>query len=322
MKQYITMLSLESGGYRFVEPLNYKFGTLAEIVSNSFQRGQLIDWLWNENEVSLSSEWITMDKERGGIALYDISASMDETYCGNYIDPTKRFVMSVKNFAELMIEWDTLRVSRPDTILLVIDDNDYVSLESDPAIIQEYQDAGYEFDVTKNPATIHEFMFLKKNIQGYLDYLFNNFTSLHYMLAEVLFVLHVKNIDISFQESSTIVIDSYNNTIVYFDIAHDTVYVGAIGSVENHEENQARLHPDNVLKYISSRHSFKMSYQDFITLKKEWDEILQMQTPYFMLYDDEQDNIFCKGFNTTDDMINFVKQSMPDQGKMVGDFNL
>lgn len=308
--------------YTYKGSSDKRFFNIKQILNDDFQPGQLLDWLWNEKKISLTSEWITMDKERGGIALYDISASMDETYCGNYIDPTKRFVMSVKNFAELMIEWDTLRVSRPDTILLVIDDNDYVSLESDPAIIKQYQDAGYEFDVTKNSATIHEFMFLKKNAQGYLDYLFNNFTSLHYMLAEVLFVLHVKNIDLSFQKNSTIVIDSYNNTIVYFDIAHDTVYVGAIGSVENHEENQARLHPDNILKYISSRHSFKMPYQDFVTLKKEWDEILLMQTPYFMIYDNEQDNIFCKGFNTTDDMINFVKQSMPDQGKMVGNFNL
>ncbi len=50
--------------------------------------------------------------------------------------------MSSQNFIEILMEWEKLRISRPDIILIVIHEDEHVSLETDPAIIQAYQDAG------------------------------------------------------------------------------------------------------------------------------------------------------------------------------------
>lgn len=74
---------------------------------------------------------------------------MDETYTGEYLDPAKRFEMSLKNFADILFEWEKLRVSRPDIVLIVIHEDNHVSLEAHPRVIKEYQDAGYVFDFNK-----------------------------------------------------------------------------------------------------------------------------------------------------------------------------
>ena len=57
--------------------------------------------------------------------------------------------MSRKNFAETLYQWEELRVSRPDTILVVIHQDNHVSLETDPTVIKKFQDAGYAFDIDK-----------------------------------------------------------------------------------------------------------------------------------------------------------------------------
>lgn len=149
MKQYVTMLPMESGGYRFVEKMNHKFGVLAQIAGDDFKSGELIEWSMNDNYTAEANEWVYIRKERGVIALYNVSDSMDETYTGEYLDPAKRFEMSVKNFVEILFAWEKLRISTPDIILIVIDEDNHVSLEADPRVIKEYQDAGYAFDVNK-----------------------------------------------------------------------------------------------------------------------------------------------------------------------------
>ncbi|MDP3788561.1 MAG: hypothetical protein Q8Q60_04595 [Candidatus Chromulinivorax sp.] len=149
MKQYVTMLSMESGGYRFVEKMDHKFGVLAQIAGDDFRPDELIEWSMSDSNTAEGNEWVYIRKERGVIALYDVSDSMDETYTGEYLDPAKCFEMSLKNFAEILFEWEKLRVSRPDIILIVIHEDNHVSLEANPRVIKEYQDAGYVFDFNK-----------------------------------------------------------------------------------------------------------------------------------------------------------------------------
>ena len=55
--------------------------------------------------------------------------------------------MSVKNFAEIIFQWEELRFSKLNIILLVIHEDNHVSLETDSVVIQEYQDAGYAFKI-------------------------------------------------------------------------------------------------------------------------------------------------------------------------------
>ena len=135
--------------YTFKGSNDWRFYPVLKVLSKDFNPGQLINWLNDEKKESIGSDWVSIDKEDGVIALYDVSASMDETYTGDYIDPEKRFEMTVENFRDVVEKWEELRVSKPDIILLVIHEDNHVSLETDPKIIQEYQDAGYAFDIDR-----------------------------------------------------------------------------------------------------------------------------------------------------------------------------
>lgn len=153
MKKYVTMLPMTSGGYRFVEKMNNKFEVLAQILSDDFKSGELIEWFMNNNKKSRTNEWISMYKKKESVFLYDISDCLgDDTYTSinAMLDENKRFEMSAQNFIEILLKWEELRVSRPDTILIVIHEDNHVSLETDPCIIKEYQDAGYAFDINKS----------------------------------------------------------------------------------------------------------------------------------------------------------------------------
>lgn len=154
MKEFVTLKLLQIDGYKVLEIVDSRFYSLYEVLEyyfyhNYFKPGELIEWLMSDSNTAEGNEWVYIRKERGVIALYDVSDSMDETYTGEYLDPAKRFEMSVKNFAEILFEWENLRVSRPDIILIVIHEDNHVSLEADLRIIKEYQDAGYAFDCNK-----------------------------------------------------------------------------------------------------------------------------------------------------------------------------
>ena len=150
MKQYVTILRNENSlYYQILETMDYKFATINRLFTPYFNSGQLINWLNNERETAECSDWVYIRKEYDAIALYDVSASMDETYTGDYIDPEKRFEMTVENFRDVVEKWEELRVSKPDIILLVIHEDNHVSLETDPKTIQKYQDAGYAFDIDR-----------------------------------------------------------------------------------------------------------------------------------------------------------------------------
>jgi len=152
MKQFITLKPMKTSGYKVLEPVNSKFYALYETLEFHFyqKKSNLIDWLYDEIKPSRTNEWISIRKERGAIALYDVSAWIDETYTGDYLDPEKRFEMTIPNFLEILIQWEELRISMPDTILVVIHEDNHVSLEIDPVIIKQYQDAGYAFDINKS----------------------------------------------------------------------------------------------------------------------------------------------------------------------------
>ena len=144
------MLKIESGGYQRLETMNSIFFTLTRLFTYDFNPGELIEWFSDDQETIDGNEYVDIRKEKGAIALYDVSDGLDEeVYISIDPDPTKRFEMSRKNFAEILYQWEELRSSRPDTILVVIHEDNHVSLETDPKIIKEYQDAGYAFDINK-----------------------------------------------------------------------------------------------------------------------------------------------------------------------------
>ena len=131
---------------------DYRFSSIYQIVSDEFEPGELIEWFMDATKESITSASTSIRKQRGMIGLYDISEYFaDDNYmCINdMLFLEKRFEMSFKNFGEILFAWEELRVSRPDIILIVIHEDNHVSLETDPAIIKEYQDAGYAFGINK-----------------------------------------------------------------------------------------------------------------------------------------------------------------------------
>ncbi|MBV8660913.1 MAG: hypothetical protein JO129_02100 [Candidatus Dependentiae bacterium] len=152
MKQYITMKKFDDSiYYQILEPMNFKFVAITRLFDPFIRSEQLIDWFSDEKKTVEGNDWVEIRKERSAIALYDISDQLNEEYPSIMVelDPAKRFEMSRKNFAEIIYQWEELRVSRPDIILVVIHEDNHVSLETDPTIIKKYQDAGYAFDINK-----------------------------------------------------------------------------------------------------------------------------------------------------------------------------
>ena len=154
MKQYITMKKTNSYDiYKSLEAGDYRFIVLWDILSDKFRPSELIDWLMDDNKKSKTNEYVSIRKEENMIELYDISDCFGEesTYASinAMLADTQKFEMSVKNFAEILYQWEQLRITRPEIILIVIHEDNHVSLETDPVIIKEYQDAGYAFDINK-----------------------------------------------------------------------------------------------------------------------------------------------------------------------------
>ena len=136
--------------YKFMGSTDWRFRPVTELFSEYIRSGELIDWFSDEDQTVYGNENIVIYKEKGVIELYDRSNELSENgYISIFPDETKRFEMSVKNFAEIIYQWEELRVSRPDIILIVIHEDNHVSLETDPVIIKQYQDAGYAFDINK-----------------------------------------------------------------------------------------------------------------------------------------------------------------------------
>src|SRR3989339_923815 len=132
MKQYVTMKKIEnSKHYQGLEIGDHRFFCIGELFSPYIRPNQLINWFHDEKTISDGNEWFEINKEHDVIALYDIGDRMSDETIFN-LDPLKRFEMSRENFAEIIYQWEQLRVSRPDTILIVIDEDNHISLEADP----------------------------------------------------------------------------------------------------------------------------------------------------------------------------------------------
>jgi len=135
--------------YQFFGSGDWRFAPLTELFSPYRWSNELIDWFYDEKRTSFGNELISIDKKQNFIVLYDTSDQLDETYVGPMRDPAKRFEMTRENFLQIIHQWEELRISRPDIILVVIHEDNHVSLETDQKIIKEYQDAGYALDINK-----------------------------------------------------------------------------------------------------------------------------------------------------------------------------
>jgi hypothetical protein len=151
MKQYVTMIKINKYDmYRVLEMGDSRFACIMGLFDPFIRKGKIIEWFNSDNLYFTGSNSIGVDKENNSIVLYNLSSSfIDEDEFEEEEFVHQKIIMSRKNFYEIICKWDELRVSYPDIILVVIHEDNHVSLETDPVIIKEYQDAGYAFDIEK-----------------------------------------------------------------------------------------------------------------------------------------------------------------------------
>jgi len=154
MKQYVTMLKIESGSYQKLETMNPTFFALTRLFSfNPFARpSRLIEWFDSDSLYFSGSSFVGVDKEGDFVNIYNLNGECmfdeDDPEDAKYLN--EKFTMKKENFSQIIHQWEELRVAGPDIILIVIHEDNHVSLETDPVIIKQYQDAGYAFDIDKS----------------------------------------------------------------------------------------------------------------------------------------------------------------------------
>ncbi|MBP6869757.1 hypothetical protein KBC04_02660 [Candidatus Babeliales bacterium] len=272
---------------------------MSKILSNNFRPGELIDWLMDETKTMRSSDWVSINKERGVIALYDVSNSIDETYTGDYLDPEKCFEMSVKNFTEIVFEWEKLRVSKPDIILIVIHEDNHVSLETDPIIIKKYQDADYAFDIEKVQRKIKECLLLHKPAHGCFEIEFHNATSLLYYLQQF-FAQNYPPGDLLLKPSY--IFEEY----IYHNKEKDLIHIGAFEWADS-SKTKRMPERDKIPEYVNKNNTLQMPYENYKELIESW---ITMQSRYCwaLVYREENDWIKCHGFDTHEQARTFIKE--------------
>lgn len=292
MKEYVTLKKIENSlNFQKLERMDYRFGSITELFDPFMSPGRLIQWFYDEKETSEGNEFVSIDKERGVIALYDISEYLGvaTVVCTNdKMDPARRFDMSIKNFAEILYQWEELRVSRPDIILVVIHEDNHVSLETDSKIIKEYQDSGYAFDINKAPKCLEDYIYLERprSTKILSSFLVRPYSSLESLLSY-------------FEETY------FPNQVILFHSMHthhnkkdDTMYIGYYPYAE-YIERTSIPEIDQFVECIIDR-------TNFLEFTENWLALENSSVPYALIYKNEHDWVDCKGFNTEEELYDFV----------------
>ena len=104
-----------------------------------------------------------------------------------------------------------------------------------------------------------------------------------------------------------------------FDIASNTVYVMSAYEYNEYFYSQEpwpydKEAPTEIeLAQQNLISSTKISLDNFIELMNNWHQLNLQKVPFALLYQNEQDWIACKGFDTQEDMEAFIKQHSDEQ---------
>ncbi|MBP6869930.1 hypothetical protein KBC04_03550 [Candidatus Babeliales bacterium] len=306
-KEFVTMNKIQEFNiYEFVQPMDDRFAGLKELFNPFKVTGiqNLVEWLMDDTKISKGNEFISISKERGVIALYYIYDKMISDEYGmiinNMCDPTNCFDMSVKNFTEIVFEWEKLRVSRPDTILIVIHEDNHVSLETNPKIIQEYQDAGYAFDITKAPKRMEKYICYGKFSSptgAYLDS--TNVQNCHCSISAIIDTIQEKH----FPDRPYF----FENRYIYFNEKEDIFYFGYY----KQSEDGTWSHTESELAtYVNAKNSCKITELNFLELEQQWLELEKKEELDFcvLVYQNSEGWICCKDFKDQQSMYDFMRQ--------------
>jgi len=96
----------------------------------------------------------------------------------------------------------------------------------------------------------------------------------------------------------------YNTTYVYNDFKNKMMYIGfAEWSIDEEIESPDE---EEFSSYVNETNSCKISVDNFIELTGKWVELKLQLPPFAIIYRDDNDWIFCKGFDSKENMDLFV----------------
>ncbi|MBP6869296.1 hypothetical protein KBC04_00210 [Candidatus Babeliales bacterium] len=302
MKQYVTVMLRKDGGYTILEKLDYKFALIFQLLDPFFYISLLgeetiIQWFMNQEKTVKSTEWMQIEKEDGVIALYDTSAEMDFERRISKPDPLLRFEMSIESFATLLFEWEKLRISKPEIVLIVIHEDNHVSLETDPITIKEYQDAGYAFDITKAPQRMEQYVCYNTFDGSIISFGLEN---LGCQLDEMVLDIQQKN----FQYRDCLF---YFPIYKYYNSVEDMFYFGSY-EVNVTDVDSYILEDSQLPAYVNDKNSCKISRLNFIEFEKQWLAVENNKPPFILVYRNKENWVCCKDFQTKEEMYDFMVQ--------------
>jgi len=103
---------------------------------------------------------------------------------------------------------------------------------------------------------------------------------------------------------------SFNINFVYNDFAKYDMYIGF--SEWEVDENMHCPDDEEFQNYVNESNSCKINQSNFMELAKNWMDMKKFKTPFAIIYRDENDWVYCKGFDSQEAMELFVKNYKPE----------
>jgi len=105
-------------------------------------------------------------------------------------------------------------------------------------------------------------------------------------------------------------VNFYNVNFIYHDFENKMLHIG-LSKWELDEEidsPEQEEFPD----YVNESNSCKINVDNYLEFRKKWVELKQQLPSFAIIYRDDNDWIFCKGFDTQAEMESFIKNYQPE----------
>lgn len=123
-----------TGLYRSPQAITYDFHLLLLLLDEQIAtKNDCIDFYKNSSILCWTTDQVFLNKNGKNIELFDIHDLIDNKDLS--LPKSPKFVLSIKNFGQMIMQWKKLYTQRPETLFLVIDHQKIVHLTTDLATI-------------------------------------------------------------------------------------------------------------------------------------------------------------------------------------------
>jgi len=107
------------------------------------------------------------------------------------------------------------------------------------------------------------------------------------------------------QDFLTDAVSCYNVNFIYHDFEKKMLYIG-FSEWENSEGEMHCPEDKEFQSYVNETNTCKINVNNFIEFTEKWVELKLQLPPFAIIYRDNNDWIFCIGFDSTEEMKVFV----------------